>query len=73
MKHKPKNTETDPNLRKALMKILLDLNIDLPEKESSRTLLSLMEHDDENMEVSVYNSNNNKQGNFQNPEKNNRS
>ena len=45
MKHKPKNTENDQDLRKALMKILLDLNIDLPETENSLAILSLIEEE----------------------------
>jgi hypothetical protein len=47
MKVKTQNTNTEGNatLKKALMKILLDLNIDLPDVESPPALLQLIEED----------------------------
>jgi hypothetical protein len=68
MKAKTQNTNTEgnANLKKALMKILLDLNIDLPDVESPPALLQLIEED--YTENESHQQNNNKMEQAENPE-----
>jgi hypothetical protein len=63
MKAKTQNTNTEgnANLKKALMKILLDLNIDLPDVESPPALLQLIEEDYTENRLNQQNDNKTKQ------------
>lgn len=48
-KNTPKNTESDENLKSALLKILIDLDVELPENISLDTTNNIEE--DENIEL----------------------
>jgi len=53
-----KDTENDENLKSALLKILIDLNVELPENISTPKMETKEEQEEENIELEDFESKN---------------